>query len=377
MKLFAPPPPSHCMQWPHLGSPSDCQWLECDATQFSWIARNKVFFFGLDTCLEKPRVPSLYLIRSSESSKRIARFCALGVSVVGRSFLVAKTGIEPVGNKIAFAAVTLARIGQAQFEQLQANPRPSPRGRAGASELRLQDFASSPFAQAIATHWMQNPVSEEAGGYARVISSLFPRELLDACKTLPQMNPHHPFSGYVRASFENGDLRHFRPLCAKETPSFTFVDLFAGIGGFRIALQQEGGRCVFSSDIDFTARALYEKNFRVVPFGDITELGTKQMIPRYFDVLCGGFPCQAFSLAGKRKGFEDAKRRGTLYREIVEIAREHQPKAIFCENVRGLLSLDGGRAHRTILDDIESAGYHIVFDKLLNSKDYGVPQNRV
>lgn len=366
------------MGWPVICRSGNHYQLECDANQFSWISKHKVFFFKLDTCLEKPRVPLLYSIRCNEHPKRLARYCALNVHVVGPATLAAWTGKAFGEDNVFFAAVTLARVSKIQFEQLLASPPPPPRGRPGVPELRLQDFAPSPFAAAIITHWMQNShCTEETGGYASEIAQFFPTELIRACKTLSQLNSHHPFSSYVRAPFENGDLRHFRPLCPPENPTFTFIDLFAGIGGFRMALQQEGGRCVFASDIDQAARDLYEKNFRVVPFGDITNPLTKQMIPRDFDVLCGGFPCQAFSLAGKRKGFEDEKRRGTLYREIVEIAREHQPKAIFCENVRGLLSLDGGRACQTILADIESAGYQIVFNHLLNSKDYGVPQNRV
>jgi len=335
-------------------------------------------FWRLDTCLEKPRAPTLYLIRCNETPRRAAHYCALGVRIVGRAALPAWPWEECDDRTSSFAAVELARISKTQFEHLQENPIPLQRGRPGPSELRLCDFATTLFDQAIATHWMQNPsTSDEAGGYADEIPRLFPKELIAECKDKTQKSPRHPLSSYVRAPFENGDLRHFRPLCSKDNPSFTFIDLFAGIGGFRMAMQQEGGRCVFSSDIDPAACALYEKNFRVVPFGDITESKTKQMIPCGFDVLCGGFPCQAFSQAGKRKGFNDEKQRGTLYKEIVEIARKHQPKAIFCENVKGLLSRDGGAAYRTILTEIETAGYRIVFNRLLNSKDYGVPQNRV
>ncbi|MBR1835890.1 MAG: DNA cytosine methyltransferase [Kiritimatiellae bacterium] len=166
-----------------------------------------------------------------------------------------------------------------------------------------------------------------------------------------------------------------RRLLPPRVPAFDFIDLFAGIGGFRLAMQQEGGRCVFASEIDPAARQTYARNFGVVPFGDITDAEVKSFVPARFDILCGGFPCQAFSMAGKRRGIEDLER-GTLYREIVEIARRHRPKALFLENVRGLLSSHGGADWETIRREIEAAGFRFVFDGILNSKDYGVPQNR-
>lgn len=106
---------------------------------------------------------------------------------------------------------------------------------------------------------------------------------------------------------------------------FTFIDLFAGIGGFRIALQNLGGKCVFSSEWDEKAQKTYENNFGDLPYGDITLEETKSFIPAHFDILCAGFPCQAFSIAGKRGGFEDT--RGTLFFDVAEIIRRHQPKA--------------------------------------------------
>lgn len=371
------PQPFPELNWPTHWPSEGCYQYDCDAAVFSWIERNKVFFFGVDTCFERPHVPLLYLIRCPGKAKRFARYCAVEVHIVGPATLPAWEKHVQATGKQAFAAVTLVRIGKTQFEQMQNNPEPAPRGRPAAPVLRLQDFAPSTLAQTIVTHWMQNPVPAEEGGYAAAVARYLPREVMAECETLSPTSRNHPFARYVRDPFQENDMRHYRSLFAPDYPAFTFIDLFAGIGGFRLAMQQEGGRCVFASDIDSDARAIYERNFRVVPFGDITDAMTKQMIPRNFDVLCGGFPCQAFSMAGKRKGFEDEKRRGTLYQEIVEIAREHQPKAIFCENVRGLLSLDGGRAHQTILDGIESAGYRIVCHQLLNSKDYGVPQNRV
>lgn len=141
------------------------------------------------------------------------------------------------------------------------------------------------------------------------------------------------------------------PFPAPEHPKFTFIDLFAGIGGFRIAFQNLGGKCVYSSEYDAKAQESYLANYGEMPFGDITKESTKRYIPENFDILCGGFPCQAFSLAGHRLGFKD-ETRGTLFFEIEAILRKHQPKAFFLENVKGLAIHDRGRTLKTILINI-------------------------
>lgn len=133
------------------------------------------------------------------------------------------------------------------------------------------------------------------------------------------------------------------PFPPPEHPKFTFIDLFAGIGGFRIAMQRCGGECVFTSEFDPAAQKTYEANFGEVPLGDITKQETHDQIPGKFDVVCAGFPCQAFSLAGKRLGFKDLYKgmsRGTLFAEVVKICEKHHPKAVFCENVKGLFIHD-------------------------------------
>ena len=165
------------------------------------------------------------------------------------------------------------------------------------------------------------------------------------------------------------------PFPAPEKPKFTFIDLFAGIGGFRIAMQNLGGKCVYSSEFDAKAQETYFANYGEMPFGDITKESTKSYIPKKFDILCGGFPCQAFSLAGKRLGFKD-ETRGTLFFEIEDILRRHQPKAFFLENVKGLAIHDKGRTLATILNHLDSAGYNVVPPQILNAMDYGVPQHR-
>ena len=165
------------------------------------------------------------------------------------------------------------------------------------------------------------------------------------------------------------------PFKAQDNPKFTFIDLFAGIGGFRIALQNLGGKCVFSSEWDEQAQKTYLENFGEIPFGDITKEKTKGYIPDGFDVLCAGFPCQAFSLAGKRRGFDET--RGTLFFDVAEIIRRKQPKAFFLENVKGLKIHDKGRTLETILKVLrEDLGYYVPEPQILNAMNFGVPQHR-
>lgn len=165
------------------------------------------------------------------------------------------------------------------------------------------------------------------------------------------------------------------PFPAPENPSFKFIDLFAGIGGFRLALQNLGGKCVFTSEWDKYSKKTYRANFGEIPFGDITKPETKSYIPDNFDLLCAGFPCQAFSIAGKRGGFEDT--RGTLFFDVAEIIKEKQPKAIFLENVKGLRNHDKGRTLATILNVLrKDLGYYVPEPQIINAKEFGVPQNR-
>lgn len=153
--------------------------------------------------------------------------------------------------------------------------------------------------------------------------------------------------------------------------NFTFIDLFAGIGGFRLAMEKFGGQCVFSSEINHHASIMYEQNYGDKPFGDITKIEAKD-IPN-FDVLCAGFPCQAFSIAGRKKGFDDT--RGTLFFDICRIVSEKKPKVLFLENVKNLIKHDKGRTLDVILSKLKELNYHVSYE-LLNAKHFGVPQNR-
>ena len=165
------------------------------------------------------------------------------------------------------------------------------------------------------------------------------------------------------------------PFPTPKNYQFKFIDLFAGIGGFRIAMQNAGGKCVFTSEWNVDAQKTYFANFGEVPFGDITKQEIKDYIPDKFDVLCAGFPCQAFSIAGLRKGFTET--RGTLFFDLEQIIETKRPKAIFLENVKNLVSHDEGRTFKIMLDIIENKLGYKVFYKILNSMTHAnVPQNR-
>ena len=163
------------------------------------------------------------------------------------------------------------------------------------------------------------------------------------------------------------------PFPAQKNTKFTFIDLFAGIGGMRIAFQNLGGKCVFSSEIDDKARQTYALNFGDIPDGDITKINENE-IPDH-DILVGGFPCQAFSIAGKRGGFNDT--RGTLFFDVARIIKAKQPKAFFLENVKGLTNHRGGKTLATILNVLRNdLGYIVPEPQIMNAKNFGVPQNR-
>lgn len=154
---------------------------------------------------------------------------------------------------------------------------------------------------------------------------------------------------------------------------FTFIDLFAGIGGFRIAFENLGGKCVFSSEWDKYAQITYKENFGELPKGDITKIKSNE-IPQH-DILCAGFPCQAFSIAGKKGGFDDT--RGTLFFEVARIIKDKQPKAFFLENVKGLKMHNRGITLQTILNVLRNdLNYYVPEPQIINARDFGVPQNR-
>ena len=231
---------------------------------------------------------------------------------------------------------------------------------------------------AFLSHYLHNGGMKELGGEYELrdtlVSSIY--AYLDHKKVL--QNYSDEYIGMVADNPFQYDLfsEFFDvPFPAPKNPKFTFIDLFAGIGGFRIAMQNLGGKCVYSSEFDAKAQESYLANYGEMPFGDITKESTKKCIPEHFDILCAGFPCQAFSMAGKRLGFKD-ETRGTLFFEVEDILRKRQPKAFFLENVKGLAIHDKGRTLKTILEHLDDAGYDVVPPQILNAMDYGVPQHR-
>jgi DNA (cytosine-5)-methyltransferase 1 len=151
-----------------------------------------------------------------------------------------------------------------------------------------------------------------------------------------------------------------------------FIDLFSGIGGFRLAFESVKAKHVFSADIDKYACETYRENFGNYPLCDVSKVDPKELPD--FDILCGGFPCQPFSIAGVRKGFNDT--RGTLFFDIERILREKSPKAFILENVKGLVNHNKGETMQVILSTLQNSLGYKVYHKVLNSKNYGLPQNR-
>lgn len=232
-------------------------------------------------------------------------------------------------------------------------------------ELKLQSKGfKDKFGFAQLTHYLHNYNTQEAK-YYKAAAEKFVKESFDISSTkdataiIAQLYTEFAGKSFIK----------------QQKTSFTFIDLFAGVGGFRIAMQNLGGQCVFTSEWDSAAQKSYYENFGEYPFGDITDPNVKNAIPKNFDVLCAGFPCQAFSIAGRRGGFEDT--RGTLFFDVAEIIKTKKPKAIFLENVKGLVNHDKGRTLETILNVLRNdLKYYVPDPKIINAKNFGLPQNR-
>lgn len=232
--------------------------------------------------------------------------------------------------------------------------------------LEVSDDTEAPF-----THYLHN--------YKNGVSKSYKKDAVKHVKKfLDYKYPDERITNKVAEEalqyllFESSDTIPFPP---PQNASFKFIDLFAGIGGFRLAFQNLNGKCVFTSEWDKYSKQTYQSNFGEVPFGDITLPRNKNFIPDDFHILCAGFPCQAFSIAGKRGGFEDT--RGTLFFDVAEIIKKKQPKAIFLENVKGLRNHDGGKTLKTILNVLRNdLGYFVPDPEIINAKKFGVPQNR-
>jgi len=235
---------------------------------------------------------------------------------------------------------------------------------------------------AIVSHYLQNEDTEFEVTY-REKAQEFIKLWLDWIKNNPQQ---FDIDDSVVETFSALDTYLFKdiydpPFKAIDKPKFTFIDLFAGMGGFRIAMQAQGGKCVFSSEWNKYAQETYFANFGEMPFGDITKESTKQYIPQHFDILCAGFPCQPFSIAGVSKkrslgretGFKD-KTQGTLFFDVADIISRHRPKAFYLENVKNLTSHDKGNTFRIICETLEELNYSIYY-QVMDGQTY-VPQHR-
>ena len=236
-------------------------------------------------------------------------------------------------------------------------------------QIRLVEQVPTNEKKAVITHYLNN--------IDNVVAKHFKKDALKYIKEYVQYEEEENNLSMVAEDalqqllFEVNDV----PFPTPENYKFKFIDLFAGVGGFRLAMQNLGGKCVFTSEWDKDAQKTYRANFGEVPFGDITKEETKKFIPAGFDVLCAGFPCQAFSIAGKRGGFEDT--RGTLFFDVAEIIKRKKPKAIFLENVKGLRNHNGGKTLATILNVLRNdLDYFVPEPQIINAKDFGVPQQR-
>ena len=232
--------------------------------------------------------------------------------------------------------------------------------------IRTADFATAPKVRKQLKAYLESPDRKDpdlAKRLPTILTKLRP-EQLRVCELAYQMSLWELPNG--------GALKPSVPFPPPENPRFTFIDLFAGIGGIRLGYQSLGGKCVFSSEWDKDAAKTYFSNFGEQPFGDIQKIDPKD-IPD-FDVLLAGFPCQPFSIIGDKEGFSH-ETQGTLFFNIEKILLAKQPKAFMLENVRNLTAHDGGRTFKVILSHLRNAGYDVHY-KVLNALDYGVPQKR-
>lgn len=199
----------------------------------------------------------------------------------------------------------------------------------GDKQFRIRMIEPENNSEAILTHYLHN-IQNGVSHFFKKDAIAFTQEILE------YKYPEEKITSKVaEEALQYGIFDTIQaPFLPKKNYKFKFIDLFAGIGGFRLAMQNLGGKCVFTSEWDKEAKRTYKANFGEVPFGDITKETTKSYIPDNFDLLCAGFPCQAFSIAGKRGGFEDT--RGTLFFDVAKIIKQKQPKAFFLENVKGL-----------------------------------------
>lgn len=244
------------------------------------------------------------------------------------------------------------------------------------NNVRIYDNASVDNQMAVISHYLHNHNNDISQDERLQIAQL----LLQYIESKPELKAYDIYQDNDISTLLNepeqlslfSDFFHV-PFPNPRQARYTFIDLFAGIGGIRIPFSEMGYKCVFSSEWDKHAQKTYLANFGEMPFGDICKDSTKSFIPQSFDLLLAGFPCQAFSIMGKMKGFEDT--RGTLFFEVASILNKHRPKAFLLENVKQLTTHDHGNTFKRILGTLSELGYSFKWS-ILNALNFGLPQKR-
>ena len=339
-----------------------------EQNQLKWIGKRHLYNYPLSKEETKAgldgwgNVKELWLYSGSKDRRHI--YTAEFVGVKSRSEFLAEHLDYPKSEKPHGDFYAVFRI---KFKY-------QPTIKASVVMVRASDFArrTPKIAKAVKAY--------QAGGGFGSLLDVLPSELAPLSHgQLRVCDPAVQYCFWDIPTLEN--LRPSVPFPPPENSRFTFIDLFAGMGGFRLAMEAQGGKCVFSSEWNKFAQKTYEANFGEVPYGDITKEETKAAIPAHFDVLCAGFPCQPFSIAGVSKknslgratGFKD-KTQGTLFFDVADIISRCRPKAFFLENVKNLVSHDKGNTFRIICETLEELEYSIHY-RVMDGQEY-VPQHR-
>ncbi len=243
------------------------------------------------------------------------------------------------------------------------------------SSVCLHDSINDENRLAVISQFLHNPTSS----LTRLQKIRIIRAIVDYLKQKKEVEGCiESYENVLDFANDSGAMEYFSdflnvPFPNPQKSEFAFVDLFAGIGGIRMPFTELGYRCVFSSEWDKYAQKTYLANYGEMPFGDICKESTKSFIPERFDLLLAGFPCQAFSIMGKMKGFGDT--RGTLFFEVASILKRHKPRVFLLENVKQLTTHDGGRTFAVIRNTLEELGYYFKWE-ILNAMNFGLPQKR-
>ena len=335
--------------------------------QLEWIEKSGIYNYPIKDDDKMPpeafgKIVELWLYLGNKGERTVKTAAFRGI--MSREEFLAEFPDYPKGkgkpHSDRYAVFTVKDKEENRYSKLKAQGLPEDMG----VIVRFDDFkARTPaISKAIKAY-------QDGGEFGNLLDYL-PSEIA----SLP-LNQLRVYESWVQMDFFSelkGYEENTAPFRAPETGKFTFIDLFAGIGGIRLGFQKHGGKCVFSSEWDASAAKTYYANFGERPHGDIQKINPND-IPD-FDVLLAGFPCQPFSIIGDKEGFNH-ETQGTLFFNIENILRVKKPKAFMLENVRNLTAHDQGRTFRIILSHLQNLGYDVHY-KVLNALDYGVPQKR-